>query len=81
MTRAVEPKSANPALGQLVRPHADIGGKIWKKSRSRRGSHGAAAKHGFKEIEAAITNKLRRGTFNATGSWPIGTQRISLDEI
>jgi hypothetical protein len=28
MPKAFEPKSTNPALGQLVRLHADIGGKI-----------------------------------------------------
>lgn len=28
MPRAFEPKPSNPALGQLVRLHADIGGKI-----------------------------------------------------
>jgi hypothetical protein len=28
MPRAFEPKSTNPALGQIVRLHADIGGKI-----------------------------------------------------
>jgi hypothetical protein len=28
MPKAFEPKATNPALGQLVRLHADIGGKI-----------------------------------------------------
>ena len=42
-------------------------------------------KHGFKETEASVTNKLKRGTFNAT--WflaalaAIGVETVTLEEI
>jgi hypothetical protein len=42
-------------------------------------------KHGFKETEASITNKLKRGTFNAT--WflaalaAIGVEAVQLNDI
>lgn len=42
-------------------------------------------KHGFKETEASITNKLKRGTFNAT--WflaalvAIGAETVKLEDI
>jgi hypothetical protein len=42
-------------------------------------------KHGFKETEASVTNKLKRGTFNAT--WflaalvAIGLEAVKLDDI
>jgi hypothetical protein len=42
-------------------------------------------KHGFKETEASVTNKLKRGTFNAT--WflaalvAIGAETITLEDI
>jgi len=46
---------------------------------------GLMKKHGFKETEASITNKLKRGTFNAT--WflaalvAIGRDTVRLEEI
>jgi virulence-associated protein VapD len=42
-------------------------------------------KHGFKESEASVTNKLKRGTFNAT--WflaalvAIGAEAVKLEDI
>ena len=42
-------------------------------------------KHGFKETEASVTNKLKRGTFNAT--WflaalvAIGLEAVKLEDI
>jgi len=42
-------------------------------------------KHGFKETEASVTNKLKRGTFNAT--WflaaliAIGAETVNLEDI
>ena len=42
-------------------------------------------KHGFKETEASVTMKLKRGTFNAT--WflaalvAIGVEAVNLEEI
>jgi hypothetical protein len=42
-------------------------------------------KHGFKETEASVTNKLKRGTFNAT--WflaalvAIGAETVKLEGI
>ena len=42
-------------------------------------------KHGFKESEASVTNKLKRGTFNAT--WflaalaAIGAEVVKLEDI
>jgi hypothetical protein len=42
-------------------------------------------KHGFKETEASVTNKLKRGTFNAT--WflaalvAIGAETVRLEDI
>ena len=46
---------------------------------------GRMKKHGFKETEASVTNKLKRGTFNAT--WflaalaAIGVEAVNLEEI
>jgi hypothetical protein len=42
-------------------------------------------KHGFKETEASVTNKLKRGTFNA--AWflaalvAIGAETVNLEDI
>lgn len=42
-------------------------------------------KHGFKETEASITNKLKRGTFNATfflaALAAIGAEVVKLEDI
>lgn len=42
-------------------------------------------KHGFKETEASITNKLRRGKFNATfflaALVAIGLEAVKLEDI
>jgi hypothetical protein len=42
-------------------------------------------KHGFKETEASITNKLKRGTFNATfflaALASIGTASVNIEDI